>query len=99
MDVDADLYINGERVHSFKSFLPSFKQGCNADNESSLAFTLMIGKQFIGAMRDVFVVRNVTVADTLIKNTYSHVNVMGLPWDVLHEMNYLNKYVLGKRLT
>ena len=50
-------------------------------------------------MRDVFVVRNVTVAGTLIKNTYSDVNVMGLPWDVLHEMNYLNKYVLGKRLT
>lgn len=27
MDVDAELYINGVKAHSFKSFLPSFKQG------------------------------------------------------------------------
>ena len=59
----------------------------------------MVGKHFIGAMRDVFVVRNVTAAEMLIKNTFSDVNVMGLPWDVLHEMNYLNKYVIGRHLT
>ena len=59
----------------------------------------MVGKHFIGAMRDVFVVRNVTAAETLIKNTFIDVNGMGLPWDVLHEMNYLNKCVFGVYLT
>lgn len=50
-------------------------------------------------MRDVFVVRNVTAAETLIKNTFVDVNGMSLPWDVLHEMNYLNKYVRGNGIT